>query len=125
MLLLGHRQDEKGISDALTVLQKREILQSIALGLMRNQTRELRLQVWTSLITEKLRNIGNQTTSADFLKDIENKSGLLIEREKGIYEFTHKSFQEYLAAVEIKDRQQQQVEMLVSEIENEWWAENY
>ncbi len=59
----------------------------------------------------------------DFLKDIENQSGLLIEREKGVYEFTHKSFQEYLAAVEIKDRQQQQVELLVSEMENEWWAE--
>lgn len=45
----------------------------------------------------------------------------MIERENGIYEFAHKSFQEYLAAVQIKESNQEQI--LISNINNSWWDE--
>ncbi len=120
-VLLGRRQDAKGISSVLTAGQKKAVLQSLALGLMEKPTREFELSVGVDLIAERLEGIINHLSATDFLISIENQSGLLIEREKGIYEFTHKSFQEYLAAVEVKA--QQRVELLVSGMEKEWWAE--
>jgi predicted NACHT family NTPase len=46
---------------------------------------------------------------------------LLVEKEIGIYEFAHLSFQEYLAAIEIKELNQEDI--LISNINNSWWAE--
>ena len=119
-VLLGRRQDAKGISDSLTAIQKKTVLQSLALGLMRKKTREFSLPVGASLIQKTLQSISSQIEATSFLKSVENQSGLLIEREKDVYEFTHKSFQEYLAAIEVTP---QQVELLVDKMDDEWWAE--
>ena len=117
-VLLGRRQDAKGIPDSLTALQKRSILQVLALALMRQNTREFSPQLGCELIHDKLRGIaGDSIQPATFLEAISNQTGLLIEREKSLYEFSHKSFQEYLAAIEVPE------DLLIQKVNEDWWAE--
>ena len=46
---------------------------------------------------------------------------MLVEKEKGVYGFAHKSFQEYLAAVAITKTNQEQI--LTENISDIWWQE--
>jgi energy-coupling factor transporter ATP-binding protein EcfA2 len=121
-VLLGRRQDAKKIPDTLKVTQKKVVLQVLALGLMKQQTREFTPELGAQLIQDKLRDIGGYEANAkQFLKQVENTSGLLVEKEQGVYEFAHKSFQEYLAAVELASANQP--EILIGKIEDAWWDE--
>lgn len=121
-VLLGKRSEYKGIIEPLTAHQKKTVLQVLALGLMEQNTREFSLEQASQIIQAELAKVaGTQLTPAAFLENIENVSGLIIEREPGLYEFSHKSFQEYLAAVQIKDSHQDS--LLIQNIHHDWWAE--
>lgn len=121
-VLLGKRQEAKGITEALTAEKKKVVLQVLALELMERNTREFTPELGTSLIQGELIKVaGNNLKAEEFLNNIENLSGLLIEREKDLYEFSHKSFQEYLAAVQIKETNQESI--LIENINNPWWEE--
>ncbi len=61
------------------------------------------------------------TNSEEFIKRIRDDCALLIEKEIGVYEFAHLSFQEYLAAVEIKAEKKEYV--LIKNINKSWWSE--
>lgn len=67
--------------------------------------------------------------SEGIIKLIESQNGLLIERAKGIYSFSHLSFHEYFAAKEIyipskPDRKQNEMlEYLVTKITEKRWRE--
>jgi Sulfatase-modifying factor enzyme 1/NACHT domain len=121
-VLLGRRQDAKGMADNLTATQKKVVLQVLALGLMKQKTREFSPALGVQLIQEKLQDVGGSEANAtQFLKQIENTTGLLVEREQGVYEFAHKSFQEYLAAVELTNPNQS--EILNGKMQDAWWDE--
>ena len=120
-VLLGRRQGAKHISDSLTALQKRTVLQHLALQLMLRNTTGFNLSTGISIVEDKLYSITDQMSALDFLRNMEEKSGLIVERERDLYEFAHKSFQEYLAASEIKSLRQS--ELLVEMIGNVWWSE--
>jgi predicted NACHT family NTPase len=121
-VLLGRRQDAKGITDSMSAMQKKAVLQFLALGLMKQQTREFPPTLGAKLIQDKLKSIsGKKSDATEFLKRIENITGLLVEREQGIYEFVHKSFQEYLAAVELTDSTQGVI--LAAKMQDTWWDE--
>ncbi len=121
-VLLGRRREAKGIGDNIRPNQKKVILQVLALGLMQHKTREFTTKLGISLIEAELDKIATSNlTAAGFLEKIENESGLLIEREKNKYEFAHKSFQEYLAALQIKESNQGNI--LTTHINDDWWEE--
>jgi NACHT domain/Sulfatase-modifying factor enzyme 1 len=121
-VLLGRRQEAKKIPDTLTATQKKVVLQVLALGLMKQQTREFTPELGAHIIQDKLQDIGGYEANAtQFLKQVENTSGLLVEREQGVYEFAHKSFQEYLAAVELSSSNQ--FEILTGKMQDAWWDE--
>jgi predicted NACHT family NTPase len=121
-VLLGRRQDAKKITDSMSAMQKKAVLQVLALGLMKQNTREFTPALGAQLIQAKLRSImGKKADATQFLKQIENTTGLLAEREQGVYEFAHKSFQEYLAAVELTDSTQ--ADILTEKIQDAWWDE--
>jgi energy-coupling factor transporter ATP-binding protein EcfA2 len=121
-VLLGRRADAKGMTAILTVNQQKSVLQTLALGLMEQKTREFTLSLGNQLIQEKLAAVaGSCVDGAAFLKQAEDLSGLLVERERGQYEFAHKSLQEYLAATEIKDTNR--VSLLEANFEDAWWDE--
>ena len=99
-LLLGGRQEAKGIEDRLTASQKQGVLQVLALALMEGKIREFTAELGSSLIQGQGELGDADFTPQQFLEDLENVSGLLVEREAGFYEFAHKSFQEYLGLAE-------------------------
>ncbi|BAZ51100.1 hypothetical protein NIES4103_37230 [Nostoc sp. NIES-4103] len=121
-LLLGTRQAAKKIKAPLTSEQNKSVLQVLALDLMQRATRTFAPAEVESLIARELQTIVNTTlTPGEFLEQVKDVSGLVVEREQGIFEFAHLSFQEYLAAAEAKELQQEQI--LIDNFANSWWAE--
>ncbi|MEG5136371.1 MULTISPECIES: NACHT domain-containing protein [unclassified Microcoleus] len=121
-ILLEKRQRAKNIADTLTATQKQSVLQVLAFELMQQKTRDFQLSDGIDWITDKLANVaGNGTNSESFIQQIRDVSGLLVEKEVGVYEFAHLSFQEYLAAVQIKESNQES--LLIGNINQSWWAE--
>lgn len=121
-LQLGARPESKRVDMGLSATDSQQVLQWLALemGQQEQQTR----------IEEKvlLHHLGDYLTALDefiepkiFLNRVSHVSELLVEREPQQYEFSHRSFQSYLAAVEI-DRQQRE-DWLLDRWENEWWQE--
>ncbi|NEO97682.1 MAG: NACHT domain-containing protein [Symploca sp. SIO2E9] len=122
-VLLVRRQEVKGIADQmqLKAAQKQSVLRVLALELMKRKTREFTLAVAQD-IEDKMKAVaGNRANPQEFLKHIEQVCGLLVERDVGVYEFAHLSFQEYLTAVEVKETNQEQI--LIDNINNSWWHE--
>ncbi len=123
-VFLGKRQMARGVEDALTPVQKQRVLQPLAYQLMSTKKRGISIADAISVISEALRRVAGEkpgTPEADFLKNIENSSGLLLEKESGIYSFAHLAFQEYLTAVHIREYHPD--ENLAEKVCDPWWHE--
>jgi len=121
-VLLGRRQEAKGLADTLIAAQKQRVLQVLALGLMEAKTRSFTLDEGSRHIRDRLARVaGPELAGQAFLKQAEDLSGLLVQREVEVYEFAHKSFQEYLAAVEIKAANL--ADYLLDKLSDPWWEE--
>ena len=126
-VFLGKRQEARGISYDLTPAQKQRVLETIAFTMMQEHKREITLARAIQAGETALRRVvgdevANQSGAvADFLQMIENSSGLLIEREVGLYGFAHLTFQEYLAAVHVRDQKLEKA--LIRHVKDSWWHE--
>ena len=121
-VLLERRQRAKNIADVLTATQKQSVLQVLAFELMQQKTREFNLSEGIHWITDKLADVaGRGANPEEFIQQVRDVSGLLVEKEVSVYEFAHLSFQEYLAAVQIKESNQEN--LLIRNINQSWWAE--
>ena len=123
-VLLVRRQEAKGLSETveLKATQKQSVLQTLALDLMMRQTREFSLATGSEIIRDSLMAVAGSNVEPEvFLKHIQNVSGLLSEQEVDHYQFAHLSFQEYLAAAQVKETQKE--DCLVNHLENSWWHE--
>lgn len=120
-VFLGKRYEARGITQDLSPAQKQQVLQSLAYALMQRGTLEMSREEAKVVIAPTLALVSTQLSPTDFLELIENTSGLLLERDPGIYSFVHQTFQEYLAAVHIKEEGLEQV--LVDQVTKNWWHE--
>jgi len=121
-VLLERRQRAKNIAEALTATQKQSVLQVLAFKLMQQKTRDFKLSDGIDWITDKLADVANSGANPEeFIQQVRDVSGLLVEKEVSVYEFAHLSFQEYLAAVQIKESNQEN--LLSRNINKSWWAE--
>lgn len=120
-VFLGKRQQARGLTFDLTPAQKQRVLQPLAYHMMCQEQREIPLAEAVAVIDTHLDRVSPQTSGEAFLKMIENMSGLLIEREIGIYSFAHLTFQEYLASVHVSDQKLEHE--LLTQVENSWWHE--
>jgi hypothetical protein len=83
--------------------ENQKILQAIAVQLVNNKTTQFTRDQGITWIQKRLEGYcPNETlTPRQFLREIEQISGLLAGDGSHLYEFTHKTFQEYLTAVEM------------------------
>jgi hypothetical protein len=119
-VFLGKRQEAKGLELDLVPAQKLEVLQPLAYWMMLNQRRDISLEDALKVIETPLSMVG-RSNGERFLESIENDSGLLLQREAGLYSFVHLTFQEYLAACHIKAHQNENV--LNINVGDSWWYE--
>lgn len=126
-VFLGKRQQARGMTFDLTPSQKQRVLQVLAYYMMTHNMREIAVDEAALVIEEPLQRVKGPQQEASgvageaFLKEIENSSGLLIEREAAVYSFAHLTFQEYMASVHVLD--QKLVNALVKWVDDSWWHE--
>jgi energy-coupling factor transporter ATP-binding protein EcfA2 len=121
-VFLGKRQQARGLVFDLTPAQKQRVLQPLAFHMMCQNQREIRAEDAVEAIMTPLKRVSPQTSGQLFLQMIVNSSGLLVEREAGLYSFAHLTFQEYLTAVHVQDRRLE--EALISRVDDSWWHES-
>jgi hypothetical protein len=103
------------------------ILQTIALKMVEENRASLNQQQVVKLIAEAMDHalkpfaLTGIVSATEFLEQMTDISELLIEREPDEFEFAHRSFQAYLAAVQI--RISQQSSLLELHLNDEWWHE--
>lgn len=120
-LQLRDRPTSKRIKMLLPFEESFHILQAIALGMVvktRTTIDRVSLLAW---LQRHLNQLGSDIQPEDFLNQIVKVSELLVERESRQYEFSHFSFQGYLAAKYIKavDRE----DLLLQHYQKDWWKE--
>jgi energy-coupling factor transporter ATP-binding protein EcfA2 len=123
-VFLGNRQRAKGMNSDETGLepkQKRRVLEPLAHEMMNRKTREIGRTDAVEIIKHTLAGVTNKLTPNQFLSNIENFSGVLLERENGVYSFAHLTFQEFLSASHI--RSQQLESEVIKHINESWWHE--
>src|ERR1700682_2128016 len=104
-VFLGKRQEAKGQQLELKPEQMQLVLEPLAYYMMQSGIRDITLEQVSTIIQEPLGLVNAQLSGADFLKLVENVSGLLLERENGIYSFAHVTFQKYLTAIYIHEQE--------------------
>jgi hypothetical protein len=125
-LQLDDRPGSRGIPMLLEQQKSQRVLQSLALQMVTDNTSTVsRLAVIAFLQKNSI--LQKEVVDAEaFLKQMEQISELLVEREAGEYEFPHLSFQSYLAAVELLVQSEQQpyaLQVVLQNWEKGWWRE--
>lgn len=118
----------------LSVQRKEELLSKIALTTFERGDYFFKQKVAEQYITDYIRNLPDANTdpealqldSEQILQSIEAQHGLLVERAKGIYSFSHLTFHEYFTAREIVfgiQPLEERLQNLVSHITETRWRE--
>ncbi|UBI41109.1 NACHT domain-containing protein [Streptomyces mobaraensis] len=108
-MLLGNRDVRRGIGApegiALEAEDAQQLLQHIAIWLVRNRQTELTREQGVRQIELAMRSLRQlRKYTADALMDhLLNRSGLLQERSPDSLQFIHRTFQDFLAAKEFQD----------------------
>lgn len=122
-VFLGRRHDLRGVAvqSRLKVRNKQHVLQVLALEMMKREARFISRSDAAKIIRERLSRIDPQLSPESFLCEIEETSSMIVERSVGEYDFAHKSFKEYLTAIEIADREAPEV--LLEKLTVNYWRE--
>ncbi|MCB0157171.1 MAG: SUMF1/EgtB/PvdO family nonheme iron enzyme [Caldilineaceae bacterium] len=133
-VLLGKWDEARGVEE-IQVLDdrpfdagdKRLLLQAVALHMHEHARKDIELAELHLLLhqmffdmTPDMR-LAEQAT-ARFLRVVQERVGLLTARGEGVFAFSHLTFQEYLAALEVADRETY-VEYTLARTDQAWWRE--
>ncbi|MEV0783553.1 NACHT domain-containing protein [Streptomyces sp. NPDC050423] len=106
-MLLGNRDKRRRIDApegiTMNVDEQAQLLQRIAIWLVRGGQSELDRDQALHQLDQALRGmeqIRRQGTAQEVLTHLLNRSGVLQERADGVYQFAHRTFQDFLAAKE-------------------------
>ena len=100
--------------------QKRALLRGIASGLHEKHEAEIPESEVVRHFAEMLPEMGEpQEDALRIVREIRDRSGLLVERRPGVFAFSHLTFQEYLTALDYANRSEQ----LLAHLDDRWWHE--
>ncbi|MBD1891035.1 NACHT domain-containing NTPase [Coleofasciculus sp. FACHB-SPT9] len=128
----GIRRDQ--VYKKLSIQRKENLLSKIALATFEQGDYFFKQKTAEQYITDYIRNLPSANTdeealqldSEEVLRSIEHHHGLVVERAKGIYSFSHLTFHEYFTAREIvvvKQSSEEALQNLVSHITDYRWRE--
>ncbi|MQM25923.1 NACHT domain-containing protein [Glycomyces albidus] len=120
-VMLWRRMESKKLEVKPSGVVRQRILAALAYEMMLGETRDFPRAEVVAVFDRMLQSIDAEVTAEALLESIVDSSGLLIERERDLFAFTHHTLCEYLASVHI--RSQGLVSVLIREIENPWWRE--
>jgi formylglycine-generating enzyme required for sulfatase activity len=122
-VLLAKWDMARGLKVMITAQQAREILQPIALWLHeKDGRRSAPRKDLEKDIRKSLNCIGrSDITPEALLRNIRDRSGIFMGYGTEEYGFTHLSFQEYLAAEQVRNKRK--IELLANQYDNKWWRE--
>ncbi|MFI1103784.1 NACHT domain-containing protein [Streptomyces melanogenes] len=127
-MLLGNRDERRKVGAperiTLTVEESTQLLQRIAVWLVREAQTEFTaeqalLQILRAL--PGMSRVREQGTPELVLRHLLNRSGLLQERGSDVYQFTHRTFQDFLAAKELVE--DDHIKELVQHAKEEQWQD--
>lgn len=118
-LQLRDRPRARKLETLLTQCEAQTILQMLALDMMQQKQERIDRAALLQQLTSYLTAQGETVNAKEFLEQVVQISELLVEREPDEFEFAHLSFQEYLAATQIA--QQQQERLLYDHFGDGWW----
>src|SRR5262249_41034591 len=102
--------------------EKRFLLGGLALWMHEGNEAEAPEDEVLRIFAERLPQVGGSAKEARaIVEQIQARSGILMERRPGFYGFSHLTFQEYLAAVELA--RIKKATTLVQRCEDPWWRE--
>lgn len=122
-VFLGKRHQARGVPVDLPSRQKQTVLRVLAFEMMREEVSEITASRACEFIEDALVRVSDKLTPAEFLRSVEESSGLLIEKERGTVAFAHLTFQEFLAADHI--REHGKIVDLLGDIASPWWRETF
>jgi len=132
--LLGHWDEAKGLDQDMKLAgttmdsgDRRSLLEPVAFWMHERNQREIERDDLRTLLLPVFKSMTGSDGQADkalddFLRVVNERSGLLIERSIGIYSFAHHTFQEYLAARALADRKDA-MEFTLKHLPDTWWRE--
>jgi hypothetical protein len=123
-LLLEHRPNRRETRLTIpTAEDNQKILQVLALNLIQNEQTQFTTAQGAEWIEARLTQLrpDESLTPETFLRQIQDISGVLAGGESDLYQFTHKTFQEYLAALELM--QQRKGALVTEQFHNSNWEE--
>ncbi|MEU4349548.1 NACHT domain-containing protein [Streptomyces sp. NPDC023838] len=127
-MLLGNRDERRKVGEperiTLTVEEATQFLQRIAVWLVREGQTEFtshhaELQILRAL--PGMPRVREQGPPEAVLRHLLNRSGLLQERGSDVYQFTHRTFQDFLAAKELVE--DDHIKELVQHATEEQWQD--
>ena len=123
-VLLERWRQARGVTDAdgLRGEQKLTVLRPLAEMYMLAGRRELEEREILPRIESHLQAVGYTKAPLEFLRAIQAGSGLLLEKEAGVWAWAHKTFQEYLTA-EYGLQRPEETRDWPRFVVDEWWRE--
>lgn len=122
-LQLDDRPRARGIAMLLPYAKSSRVLQDLALAMVKANRPSLVENQVLGFFSKHQTLHQEQIDPADFLKQMVQVSELLLEREKGYYEFPHLSFQGYFAAGKLDAAGVNGLNLLLENWSNVWWRE--
>ncbi|MCF6525282.1 NACHT domain-containing NTPase [Streptomyces sp. JJ36] len=119
-VLLHRRSETRNLPDAtgLRGPQKERVARALALAMMHSGYRDVTAEEAHRAVRQTLRQVSRDVTPQVFLEEA-RKSGLLVEREHGVFSFAHLTLQEYLAAAQLGPDSR----LPAQRVDDPWWRE--
>ena len=119
-LQLKDRPNARQLETMLREVEAQVILQMLALEMMQQKEERIDREILLERLDAYLKDQGETVNASEFLKQVEEISELLVQKDDEL-EFSHLSFQEFLAAMEIIRIKKEDI--LHTHFHEDWWKQ--
>ena len=125
--LLDYRDRRRKLDPLMTAEQALRVLGPVSLWMQEElQADDVERGKLHTKMQPIINTIDDSLSSVDFCENLRDRAGLIADYGERAYIFRHKSFREYLAALELVDatkRDRERLKEVVKHIGEDWWEE--